>query len=281
MAKTAKKAAKKGAGGSKAPAKKTPAAKAARPLAKRISKPVSKKQVKTSPAKSPSAKRPAPKAARKPIPLAPDPQRFTLYGSMLSGPTYTVGLMLSLCKYPFSYIHVNLREGQHKQPDYLVKNRYGQVPSLRDGQSYYVQSAAIIEHLAESLGKFDGKTPYEWHRIREWLFWQWDKLALPIFRLRARVRGLRQFGDEVRTMYDTEARAALAVLENELGRSDWVAAKRPTVADIGCYAVIRYAPEANIDLTPYPHVGEWKKRFEALPGFGTPEQILPMESRLL
>ena len=66
--------------------------------------------------------------------------------------------MLSLCRYPFSYIHVNLREGQHKQPDYLVKNRYGQVPALRDGQIYYVQSAAILEHLAESLRKFDGKT---------------------------------------------------------------------------------------------------------------------------
>ncbi len=56
-------------------------------------------------------------------------QRFTLHGTMTSGPTYTVGLMLSLCRHPFSYIHVNLREGQHKQPDYLVKNRYGQVPT--------------------------------------------------------------------------------------------------------------------------------------------------------
>ena len=46
----------------------------------------------------------------------------------------------------------------------------------------------------------------EKNRIREWLFWQWDKLALPIFRLRARNRGIRQFGDEVRMMYDTEAK---------------------------------------------------------------------------
>ena len=172
-------------------------------------------------------------------------------------------------------------EGQHKQPDYLVKNRYGQVPSLRDGQTYYVQSAAILEHLAEVLKKFDGKTEFERNRIREWLFWQWDKLAVPVFRLRARARGLRQFGDEVRIMYDTEAKAALAVLENELGRNEWVTGKRPTIADVGIYGVLRYAAEANIDLTPYPHVAAWKKRFEALPGFGTPEQILPMESRLL
>jgi len=32
---------------------------------------------------------------------------------MTSGPSYTVGLMLSLCRHPFSYIHVNLREGRY------------------------------------------------------------------------------------------------------------------------------------------------------------------------
>jgi glutathione S-transferase len=250
---------------------------------KAAKKPVVKKAAKKQAARPAAAKGKSAPAAKKPAQAAPaaDNQRFTLYGMLGSGPTYTVGLMLSLCKYPFSYIHVNLREGQHKQPDYLVKNRYGQVPALRDGQAYYVQSAAVLQHLSDELHKFDGKTAHEKNRIREWLFWQWDKLAIPVFRLRARARGLRQFGDEVRIMYDTEARAALALLENELGRAEWIAAKRPTIADIGIYGVLRYAAEANIDLTPYPNVGLWKRRFEALPGFGTPEQILPMESRLL
>ena len=276
MVKTAKKAARKAVAkpAAKAAAKATTKARAAKaPPARKPAKPV--------PAK-PAPSRPAP-AARKPVASAPaiDKERFTLYGILSSGPTYTVGLMLSLCKYPFSYIHVNLREGQHKQPDYLVKNRYGQVPSLRDGQTYYVQSAAILEHLAEALGKFDAKTAVEKTRVREWLFWQWDKLAVPIYRLRAAARGLRQFGNEVRTMYDTEARAALAVLDHELARSEWIAGKRPTIADIGVYGVLRYAPEANVDLSPYHHVLAWKARVEALPGFGAPDQILPMESRLL
>jgi glutathione S-transferase len=243
----------------------------AKPAKKVAKKPVAKKTV----------KKPVGKKAAASPPAASDKQRFTLHGSNMSGPTYTAGLMLSLSRYPFSYIHVNLREGQHKQPDYLVKNRYGQVPSLRDGQMFLVQSAAILEHLAESLKKFEGKTPLEKIRIREWLFWQWDKLAVPLLRLRARNRGFRQFGDEIRTMYDTEAKAALAVIEHELAKSEWIVGKKPTVADIGIYAVVRYAPEALIDLTPYPNVSAWKKRFEALPGFGTPEQILPMESKLL
>ena len=248
----------------------------AKPAKKAAKKAAAKKAVKK--AKKTAKKKPAKKNGGA---TSGNKQRFTLYGTMTSGPTYTVGLMLSLCRHPFSYIHVNLREGQHKQPDYLVKNRYGQVPTLRDGQMFVVQSAAILEHLSESLKKFEGRTPLERQRIREWLFWQWDKLAVPVFRLRARARGFRQFGDEVRVMYDTEAKAALAMLEHELAKSPWIAAKRATIADIGIYAVTRYAPEAAIDLSHYPHVLAWKKRLEAMPGFGTPEQILPMESRLL
>jgi glutathione S-transferase len=234
-------------------------------------------------AKKPAAKK-AVKAVKAPVVRGPSPAekgRFTVYGFATSGPTYTAALMLSLCKHPFSYIHVNLREGAHKQPDFLVKNRYGQVPALRDGQMVAVQSSAILIYLSEALEKFEARTPLEKQRVREWMFWQWDKLSVPVFRLRARARGQRQFGDEVRIMYDTETKAALAVLEQELTKSEWVVGKKPTIADISIYGVLRYAPEANIELSHYPHVIAWKKKFEELPGFATPEQLLPMESRLI
>jgi glutathione S-transferase len=253
---------------SKKAAKAKPAAK------KKAAKPLVKSQPKKAAAK------PSPKPQAK-GPSAAEKNRFTLYGFAGSTTTYTAALMLALCRHPFSYIHVSLRDGAHKQPDFLVKNRYGQVPALRDGQTYYVQSAAILLHVSEALGKFDGKTPVERGRIREWLFWQWDKLALPVYRLRARNRGLRQFGDEVRVMYDTEAKAALAVLEQELSRNDYISGKKATVADIGIYSVVRFCGDANIDLNHYPAVSRWKQRIEALPGFATPEQLLPMESRLV
>jgi glutathione S-transferase len=245
--------------------------------------PKTKKALKPAKAKVPT-KKPAPKLASKSSAKAASPkerQRFTLYGSATSGPTYTAALGLALVRHPFSYIHINLREGAHKQPDYLVKNRFGQVPALRDGQMMAVQSAAILLHLADTLDKFNSKVPVERQRIREWLFWQWDKLAVPVFRLRGHMRGSRQLGSEIRVMYDTEAKAAIALLEQELSRSDWVVGKRPTVADIGIYGVLRYAQEANIDLSHYPYVMNWKKRFEQLPGFATPEDLLPMESRLI
>ncbi len=250
----------------------------AKPAKKAAKKPAAAKKALPKKASKPTAKSRAP-TSRGPTPA--EKQRFTLYGFAGSTATYTAALGLSLMRHPFSYMHVSLRDGAHKQADFLVKNRFAQVPALRDGQAYFVQSSAILLHLSESLAKFDGKTPIERQRIREWLFWQWDKLAVPVFRLRARSRGFRQFGEEVRSMYDADARAALAVLEHELIRSEWIAGKKATAADIGVYGVIRFVGDANLDLGPYPHVLSWKKRFEELPGFATPEQLLPMESRLI
>ncbi len=139
---------------------------------------------------------------------------------------------------------MNLREGQHKLPDYLVKNRYGPGPGLARRSDLlravcrHSRAPGRIHWASSTASPASRK-----HRIREWLFWQWDKARLAIFRLRPGRRGFRQFGDEVRNMYDTEAKAALSVLEHELGIDEWILGKRPTIADIGCFAVIRILPK--------------------------------------
>ena len=103
---------------------------------------------------------------------------FTLYGIALSGPTYKAALMLNLCGEPFSYRHVNLREGAHKKPEFLAVNRFGQVPALVHGALTLCQSGAILEYLAETLGKFGGTDAPTRQRAREWLFWDADRLII-------------------------------------------------------------------------------------------------------
>ena len=103
-----------------------------------------------------AAKRLADKSRR---PRASAKSRFTLHGFRLSGPTSKVGRMLSLSGAPFSYAHVNLGEGGHRQSDHLAKNRDGQVHCLTAGKMHLCQSASILEYLADALGKFKGANP--------------------------------------------------------------------------------------------------------------------------
>jgi glutathione S-transferase len=44
-----------------------------------------------------------------------------------------------------------------KTSEFLALSRWGQVPVLADNGRIYTQSAAIVEHLAETLVRFQGR----------------------------------------------------------------------------------------------------------------------------
>src|SRR5882762_9370521 len=98
-------------------------------------------------------------------------KRFTLYGSPHSLPTYKVALMLRLSGKPFSFRHVSFQKGMHQTSEFLPLSRWGQVPVLVDGERVYLQSACIVEHLAETLGRFQGPSPAACQAVRERLYW--------------------------------------------------------------------------------------------------------------
>lgn len=207
--------------------------------------------------------------------------RFTLYGVFLSGPTYKVGLMLSLSGQPFAYRHINLREGAHKTPEYLAINRYGQVPALRDESDsrVFVQSAVILEVLADRLGKFGGADRWERIEAREWMFWDFDRLAPQTYRLRGQALGFRNMAKETVEMYQGEAKLAYTMLDKHLTGREFMVGSAPSIADIDIYGVLAYAAPGGIVIDEYPAIAAFMKRIEALPGFGTPEEILPKADR--
>jgi glutathione S-transferase len=209
------------------------------------------------------------------------PARYTLHGSFRSGPTYKVGLMLSLLGEPFDYEHVNMREGEHKRPAYLAKQRFGQVPLLVDNENgrHLCQSASILEYLADRSGRFGGASLDERIRAREWMFWDFDRLAPHVYRPRAARSGFRQLDPAVLTQHEIDGKAALKVVDEHLAGRDWIVGDGPTVADIDLYGVVVYAPEAGYDVAAHANLSAWMRRVEALPGFAPAEALLPQETR--
>ena len=57
----------------------------------------------------------------------------TLYGHPMSGNSYKVKLLLSLLGLDYEWITVDLMKGEHKQPEFLTLNPFGQIPVLTDG----------------------------------------------------------------------------------------------------------------------------------------------------
>lgn len=208
--------------------------------------------------------------------------RYVLHGIFASGPTYKVGLMLTLAGVPFAYEHVNMMQGAHKSPDYIAKNRYGQVPCLEDRETgrLMCQSSAILEYLAETSGKFAGADAAERQAAREWVHWSNDRLTRGIYRPRGIKFGFMKVPEDVAAHYTAEGKAGLAELDKHIAGKTWLAGGAgPTFADIDVYGVVGYAGQAGFDLGDYPNVKAWAARVEALPGFQSVDALLPKESR--
>jgi glutathione S-transferase len=207
--------------------------------------------------------------------------RYELHGIWLSGPVYKIALMLSMCGEPFDYVHVNLRAGEHKAPGFMTKQRFGQVPLLVDNGNGrgLCQSASILEYLGDMLGQFAGDTVEEKIEAREWMFWDFDRLAPNIYRSRGMRLGLRSMSFDTAAMYFNEGNAALKILDDHLAGRNWIVGKGPTIADIDMFGVVDYAPAGGFDVSAYKNISAWIARFKALKGFKESADLLPKESR--
>ena len=206
--------------------------------------------------------------------------RYTLHGLWLSGPTYKVGLMLSLTNTAYDYEHVDLRAGAHKADAFLARNRYGQVPVLEDHEAdiCLCQSSVILDYLSEETGQFSGKDRSEKLRVREWQLWAAGQLSSGIYRTRAAQLGFFEFPEDVRKANLHAAQSSLRELDNLLSGRDWLVGNAATIADIDLYGIVAYANQGRIELHPYPNVHRWMAGVEALAGFRTTETCLPRTS---
>jgi glutathione S-transferase len=180
-------------------------------------------------------------------------KRFTVYGSPHSLPTYKVALMLHMSGEPFSFRYVSFQKGAHKTPEFQALSRWGQVPVLVEDGCVLVQATAIVEHLAETLGRFQGVAAATRQCVREWLYWEVDVLYPPIWNC-----------------------AALSVLDSHLAHGNFLCSGDPTVADLVCRCDVAFAQISEIDLGRWKNVSNWAARVAALPGFKLPFELLSM-----
>jgi glutathione S-transferase len=258
-------------------------AKAAKSKAKAKRKPAPK----TKQARKPTAKRPAPRAkARRPAPRAKAAKpalgrgegRIVFYGSANSMPSGKVALMLTLAGVPFSYRHIDLAQGEQRQPEYLALNRFGQVPVLQHGDITLAQSNVILRYLSDALGKFGAADEVEQREIAQWLDWEADLVSSGVRALRAAVRFLNA-DPTVRQYIRGRAERALKMLDAALADREFLVGARPTIADIAVLPHLTVVQEGEIDLAPYQNVRAWMDRMLALPGARHPYELMPEEDR--
>jgi glutathione S-transferase len=207
---------------------------------------------------------------------------FRLHGSPHSLPTYRVALMLRLCRVGFDFRYVSFQRGMHRTQEFRALSRWGQVPVLEHRGRILVQSAAILEYLADALGAFSATGADMRQQVREWLFWDADRLMPPLYSWYSVELGRRNllplaFDPVIVAEFDRKGEAALAVLDSHLGDCRFLVGDVATIADICCYADIAFAKLSHKNLSRWPHVVTWADRVERLSGFAAPFDLLGMQ----
>jgi glutathione S-transferase len=189
-----------------------------------------------------------------------------LYYHPLSGHSHRARLFLSLLGVEHELVEVDLMSAQHKSPEYLKLNRFGQVPVLVDDDRKIADSNAILVYLSKKLGKTDWlpEEPEAAAAIQRWLSVAAGEIAYgPAAARLITVFGAQYKPEEV----ISRAHSVLKLIDAELAAKDFIAKSNPTIADVALYSYIARAPEGNVDLSDYPNVNAWLRRIEALPGF--------------
>lgn len=192
---------------------------------------------------------------------------ITLYGHELSGNSYKVKLLLELLKIKYQWQKVDLLKGEHKSPEYLALNPFGQVPFLIDGETKLGDAQAILVYLA---GQYGGE---------EWLPLDAASLAKIVRWLSTTAGEIRQGPENARLYHlfgaksinseraHQKAEYILTQLNQHLSDRTWLELDRVTIADIAVFPYVALASDGKIDLAPYPNVLKWIDEIKKLPGY--------------
>lgn len=191
-----------------------------------------------------------------------------LYGHEISGNSYKARLMLSLLNLEYEWIGVDLMGGEHKSPEYLAMNPFGQVPLLVDGETQLADAQAILVYLARQYGG------------EQWLPLDPLPMAQVIRWLSTAAGEVRQGPENARLYYlfgagtninieraTQKAEFILTQLDRHLSTRTWLEFEHPTIADAAIYPYIALARDGKIELDAYPNVLNWIDRVKQLSGY--------------
>lgn len=200
---------------------------------------------------------------------------YQLYCFAQSGNAYKAALMLELCGADWTPRFVDFFNGETRGKDFRALNPMGEVPVLDHGGKILSQSGIILDYLAEALQKFGPADDAERREIWRWILFDNHKLTASIATYRFLLRFARTGETPVTDFLQGRLKSALKVLDGHLDGRDFVAADRPTIADLSLAGYLFWPDEFDVTWDDYPAIGSWLKRIEALPGWVHPYALMP------
>ena len=159
---------------------------------------------------------------------------------------------------PYNLIAIDPHSGKNKEPDYLKISPVGKIPCMFDpdgpgGEPIHImESAAIMEYLAEKTGKFMGSDAQNKWTVKQWLYFLATNVSVSFSNL----NHARDLEGQCRTLLDS--------MNNHLADNEYFAGEY-SIADM--MAIGRFGAFGFdfIDLDDYPNLIRWVHMMMARP----------------
>lgn len=169
----------------------------------------------------------------------------------------------------YQLISVNMSKGEHKKPDYLKIQPFGQVPAFQDEDISLFESRAICRYICDKYADqgnkgLYGTNPLAKASIDQWLEAEGQSFSPPsstlVFQLAFAPRMKLKQDQGVIRQNEEKLKKVLDVYENRLGESRFLAGDEFSLADLshlpnGHYLV--NATDRGELFTSRNNVGRW------------------------
>ena len=186
-----------------------------------------------------------------------------------------VKAVVNSLKFDIEIKYLDLLKGEQKNPDYLLHNPNGTVPTLVDGDFNLWESNAIMQYLCDTTQGGDTLFPGDIitrSDIVRWQFWEmahfnrttqvfvWENFVKPTF-------------DMGKTNFDLVEVATgdfhkyATTLDNHLKNKQFLVGEKLSLADYSVANVAALYALAKVPVESYRNINDWIARLDAIPAW--------------
>lgn len=190
-----------------------------------------------------------------------------IYGADLSSPANKVRMVANVLGLEYEYKKVNLREGEHRRPEFLALHPAGKIPAIDDNGFVLFESDAIVKYLAaKQKSSFYPADLKARAIVDQWM----DFVTIHVGGAMSKILFNRVFAPIIKVEVDERSlqdglsflERFLPIIENQLKKNKYLAGQEMSLADFDLLANLDPSEAAGIDLGKYPTIIRWRNELK-------------------
>lgn len=183
---------------------------------------------------------------------------------------HKITIFMEEASLPYRIVPVNIGRGDQFKPEFLVIAPNNRMPALVDpdaegGPISLFESGAILQYLAEKVGRFLPQDIAGRYRTLQWLYWQMAGLGPMAGQNHHFARYAPERIPYAIDRYVRETARLYGVLDRRLSTCEFLNGEGYSIADMACYPWIVPHQDQQQDLADFPQLKRWFERIRARP----------------